>query len=166
MSNNYVRFFALLLFLTLFVSCSIDRQQGDQTASTAPAEVTGQWTILYYGAGNYAGDLMPDGQSQTIAAIHGLQDASMPESVHAVALITTTSDHGDCRFYDVRFRMGEAGTQISSAETDWGLQDMSSPQLLKQFVDSAVAMYPARHYALIIGGSGEAWRGACRDAEQ
>ena len=142
----------------------MDHRGTDPSAITnPPADNSTEWTILYYGAGNYPGDVILDGQSQTVATVHGLQDVYATDKVHAVALVSTAADDGQCRFYDINFRPGESGNQISSVAKDWGQRDMSSPDLLKQFVDSAAALYPAQHYALVIGGQGEAWRGACRD---
>ncbi|HEY3294540.1 MAG TPA: clostripain-related cysteine peptidase [bacterium] len=164
MNYSHLRFFTVIVAAAILSSCSMDHRGTDHAAITNPPEETSaEWTILYYGAGNYAGDMLSNGQSQAIATVHGLQDVYTTDKVHAVALVGTAADNGVCRFYDIRFQPGEAGNRISSIGKAWGQQDMSSPQLLKQFVDSAVALYPARHYALIIGGEGEAWRGACRD---
>ncbi|RPH93318.1 hypothetical protein EHM69_10680 [candidate division KSB1 bacterium] len=164
MKSTIARFFSLLVMAVLLASCSMDHRQTEQIGITQSQDDHDiEWTILFYGAGNQAGDMLREGQSQTIEIVHGLQNTYTTERVHAAALISTVEDNGQCRFFDIQFHPGEEGNRISSESQDWGQQDMSSPQLLKRFVDSVTAQYPARHYALIIGGEGEAWRGACRD---
>lgn len=164
MKSRILGLFALVIIAVTVISCSLDHRPTEGTGITGPTEDNdAEWTILYYGAGNYAGDILSDGQSQAVAIVQGLQGVYTTERVHAIALISTAEDNGICRLYDICFRPGEDGNQISSTSRSWGHQDMSSPQLLKQFVDSALLLYPAQHYALIIGGEGEAWRGACRD---
>jgi hypothetical protein len=164
MRSSLIRLVCCFILALQIVSCSVDHRDTGSAQVTAPVEEhEGEWTILYYGAGNHSLDMLPGGLSQTMETIHGLQDVFRTDAVHVVGLAGTELDNGQCRFYDIRFRPGEAGNRVSSSASDWGRQDMSSPQLLKQFVDTATVMFPARHYALIIGGQGGAWRGACRD---
>ena len=47
--------------------------------------------------------------------------------------------------------------------TDLGNIDSGNPQTLINFVQWAMANYPADHYALILWGNGEGFEGVCRD---
>jgi hypothetical protein len=130
---------------------------------TPPAEEA-QWTVLFYGSGTSAADIMPDGQSRMIASVQGLERVFPSEQVHAMALLGTTLGDGHCRFMEIGFRPDDIDNEISATVLgDWGVQDMSSPTLLQQFADSALQRYPASRYVLIVGGDGDGWKGSCRD---
>ena len=46
---------------------------------------------------------------------------------------------------------------------DWGDTDSGDPATLQEFIETATELYPASHYALVLGDHGMAWPGICAD---
>jgi hypothetical protein len=160
--------FMIWLFLSLttglFVSCSLEHENGSPaTIASDTPDATAEWTVLFYGAGNYAADVV-NGISNTISTVQSFQEVFLTEQVHVVALVASPATDGACRMYDLRYRPRDANDDVSSILlSDWGQQNMASAQVLKQFVDSSVARYPARKYMLVMSGYSDGWKGVCLD---
>lgn len=165
-TQTVVRFFlgtVLLLWSVVFTSCSIDNGSSSPLESEHPSAQQAEWTVLFYGAGNTDLDAA-DVQSQVLASIGNLEDVYTTNVIQVVALAGSHASDGICRMYEVGYHPQMDSDDIQSQIiSEWGRADLSSPQTLRAFIDTAAVLFPARHFALIIAGYGDGWRGACRD---
>lgn len=62
-----------------------------------------------------------------------------------------------------RFTYGPNGFEPRPSAVEQAAVDTGDGALLSEFVRKAAEEYPANHYALLLGGHGQAWRGTCQD---
>lgn len=153
----------LLVSAAALTSCSIDNGSSSPLKSEHSSDQQAEWTVLFYGAGNTDLDAA-DTQSQVLAAIGNLEGVYTANTIQVVALAGSHASDGICRMYEVNYHPHTDSDYIRShVLSEWGRADLSSPQTLRKFIATAAVLFPAHHYALIIAGYGDGWRGACRD---
>lgn len=159
-----LRALLLALFAVAFVSCAIDnRETADAPGLNNPEALDAEWTVMYYGVGNYAGD-MENGLSRTLLTLQALEQAVPSPRVQVVALIGAAATDGHTLMYEIHPGRTTDGDGVQSAViSDWGIRDMSSSAVIAEFADSVALRYPAKKHMLIVGGDGRGWMGVCRD---
>lgn len=164
MYKSWLVLFTFIAISSLIVSCSSEYEWNSNSNSIiGPESAMAEWTVMYYGAGNFAED-QSNGESQTIGILQSLENIVQSPRVHTLALIGCNETDGHCLLYDVQPSpdKNESGIQ-SRLLSDWGSRDMSSPDLIKQYADTVAHRFPARKYLLIVSGDGRGWLGSCSD---
>ena len=129
-----------------------------------------RWTVMVY--------LNGDGEreAEAIAAVNAMEQVGSTSQVAIDVLLdrvpgfdATNGDWTGARRFLVEQDtdpavMTSAALGSTRAAEDLGELDLGDPQILKQFVSSGIAAYPASHYLLIINGPGSGWRGVSLDA--
>ena len=150
---------AIALLATIYVGCS-----EEDNGVTYPPDNRDEWTILSYGAGNYHGDTI-GGESMVIDHVQQMETVVGTDKVNVVAMVSSIATGGIAKYYLVEHNAGSAtGDVITSTEVqDLGARNMAAVQTLKDFLSYGIITYPAKKYMVIIDGTGDGWRGACRD---
>jgi hypothetical protein len=117
------------------------------------------WAVLIYASGNSSGD-----NDYTIRSIQDLEKVGSSDKVQVIAMISSPQTNYNARYYHIEHFPVEIGDNISSPVVmEKGGVDMSGPLTLRDFLNYAIANYPATHYALVISGYARGWPGACYD---
>lgn len=127
------------------------------------------WTVMVY--------LNGDGalEAEAIAAVNALEQVTNSSQITIDVLLDRIAG-GDASNGDWtgarRFVIAhdESTTTMTSAQlgsgraaTDLGELDLGDPTVLRQFVSSSIATYPAANYLLFVNGVGAGWRGVSYD---
>jgi hypothetical protein len=151
-----MRYFCLLF--SIFTSCFCLLTCGNDSPNK-PVPTTTDWTILIYSCGNSITD-----NDYTIRGIQDLEQIGSSEQIQVIAMMSSPQTEYNARYYHIEHFPDEIGDNISSPVLlEKGGVDMSSPQTLGEFLNFAIANYPATHYALVISGYARGWPGACYD---
>jgi len=122
------------------------------------------WTIVAYMAGNNNLDYSQNINSFVIEDLQEMEQVGSSDKVKIIAVVSSLKNGGDANVHFIEYHPDEVGDNISSTLlAPWGQKDMSDPQTLKDFLELALAEYPASRYMLIIDNHGGGWAGACTD---
>ncbi len=144
--------------LTLAVSGCKKKPEEQQQQAT--------WTIIGYLDGNNDLDISNNGASYVIEDAQNLEKVGSTDEVQIVVAVGSIKTGGVVKYYHIEHYDNELPDSLSSTVLqDLGTKDMSDPRTLKDFIDYAVAHYPADHYVLILDDHGGGWRGCCVDQQ-
>jgi len=151
--------------LLVIVAAALISGCGDKSTSNPPV-VQDSWTILNYGDGNNNLDYAQGGNSYVIEDVQEMQQVGSSDQVNVVAMVSSITTGGNAKYYYVEHYPDDLGDNLSSTVLeDLGGKDMSSHQILKEFLVYGISHYPADHYMVIIDDHGGGWRGACEDSQ-
>ncbi|MFH1686370.1 MAG: clostripain-related cysteine peptidase [bacterium] len=150
---------AAILLAAVYVGCS---KEDDN--STNNVDYRDEWTILSYGAGNHHGDTT-GGESTVIDHVQAMEEVVGSDKVNVVAMVSSMATGGTAKYYQVEHDTGSATGDVitSTVRQDLGARNMAAAQTLKDFLNYGILTYPAKKYMVIIDGTGDGWRGVCRD---
>lgn len=150
------------------------RPEGDASSCTAAGDRTlldgageepcRDWTVLIYSS------LTRDIDGEGMESLKDLEKAGSDDSVAVAIQLSRNSPPGvggwrGARRLFVQGNGGE-GNPPSQVLQDLGSVDMSDPRCLSDFVEWGMKRYPARHYAVVIGGHGGGFIGAVTDLDR
>lgn len=166
-------FFVGLVSCILFLSCSMDFGETGSQQAIDGEKISGgesEWVILVYMAADN------NLESAAITDFNELEAVDIPENAKILVLFdraegydTSNDDWYGTRLYEVETDSNGRNIEIVSRQVDCdklglkcGLEselDMGNRETLAGFLNFAVDEFEASHYALIIWGHGDGWRG-------
>lgn len=155
---------AAAFLLALFVvSCSND---ADHKLTLPENDVSREWTVMFYGAGENSLDLDENGMSEVAQIVRNMERSHAGDHVTVLACLNSAATQHECRVISVEFQPSNGGHDIQSAVLEnWGTQNMADHNILQRFLQWSVDRNPAHRYALIMGGAGAGWKGTCIDEQ-
>lgn len=163
--SNYLYLFIIAALSLFMLSCSTESDRGTGVLNSVAPDTEVKWTLMFYLAGNSPDDIDYSGISRTISTMTTLEDmAANSQEVQILVCFSSQETNGNARIYRVTPRPYDATEQFSSELlADFGRADMSSADVLRNFVEFSVLNYPSQKQMLLIQGDANGWFGACRD---
>ncbi len=157
----YRRLGILFVFVTLFVALTVNTTGCKKKEEKAPT-----WTIIGYLDGNNDLDISNNGASYVIEDAQNLEKVGSTDEVNIIVAVGSIKTGGVVKYYHIEHYENELPDSLSSTVLqDIGTADMSDPRTLTDFINYAVAHYPADHYVLLLDDHGGGWRGCCVDEQ-
>lgn len=155
MKTNF--FLSILTLVFLFLGCAKDDEKD-------PDADLREWTVIGYFNGNNNLDNTQAGTSYIIGDVQEMEHAGSSDKVNSVIMLSSLKTGGNAKYYNIIKSSDQLPDKVNSPMLeDMGSKDMSDPQTLVDFMDYAVANYPAKRYMLILNSHGGGWAGISPD---
>lgn len=112
------------------------------------------WTFMSYSAAD--NNLLP----QMLQDVNEMEAVGSTKNMNIIVQLDRGGD--DCKRYYIK-KDDDPDNITSPVLKDLGSTNMSDPDVLADFIKFSVSKFPAKHYALIIGDHGDAWKGLAED---
>ncbi len=155
----------VLAALALWTGCEKDR---DSVVVIDPEQDRVEWAVLVYASGNYSGDVMnepvEEAVSRAVSTLHVMERTELPSSITAFACMSSAETNGNVGIYQVDLSRREQDELVGSARiAALGNVSMADPNVLINFINTALDHASPQAVVLTVIGDGSGWNGVLSD---